>query len=443
MFRLSMQAAGQAAIGLHGTLYSAPQRQAQWSWAGCAAAQIEEVLTLSLKGPGIETLLNQIEALLAQARCGESEVQLVLQRSETSLTLTSPLLDGWLELLGGGTHDRARGFQGAALHLTRANHWDAAAAARPLSNANGARVCTGLRVYNHCDSDAGHQNYVDLAADDLDGAQPAPAVFSLDLGETPQRRVTEVFLAAGVGFSAQPAHTLEAELGAPGAGVTSSVVADAAASNQAARQMGWTGSAARPLVSWDLDAAARAYGAGQALRPVLRLRQSLAQTTYLRWKVTNAVSGALWMQTHAVQAAAGHCLLPMPAVHLPGPLANGLAAAAVRLELWGEAPLDGAAALDLDFVHLLPAAEWTHVRSLGGTPQGSRLVLDGRTGRVFSQSAAGEQDSASHVLVGRPLRLQPGRPNRVYVLFECAGGAAEPLQSLDVQLFSGGRWQCA
>jgi hypothetical protein len=433
MKRLALLAGAETLIGLHGADYSDPQREAQVDWQSGAGETVSEVITLALKGGGQAALLTQIEAALSQAQSGGVPLSLYLERDDQSAALSSPILAGSLELAA-DLAERGRGYQGVRLRLKRRNAWDAPLTALPLSNANGTRLRSGLRLFNHCDQDGGHVNYADLAAADLPGCQPAPLLVRLLPGGSSPERLGRVLLACGM---APPA--LEGELAAPAAGLSTSLLADAGASNQAARRLSWSGATARLLLTWTLSSADLHGLAGTIVRPVLRLRQPAPAGAYLRWRLTCAPSGALWQQSALSALEQNHCLLPLTPFSVPGPAYLSGDPAALRLELWGAAAAGISASLDVDCLHLLPGGSFVQLEGAGGTAAGDTLVWDGCHGQVYSLNAAGEQDFSTHLLAGGRLYLLPNQANRLHLLFEGLDGAAAGLDERLVQVFSAER----
>lgn len=448
MYSLILERPPLPILSLHEPGLSHPSRQAEWHLAvqtAAPAGRVEEAITLELKGLGIQDWIYQLEACLALARAGLQPLTLCLTRAAREEPLRSRVWDGWIELLGNALVERGRGYQGLRLHLIRENGWDAPAGSLELTNQNGSAVYSGLTVFNHSDHDGGHQNFVDIQAADVGGTQPSPAVVTLSLGTTPIRCVTDILLAAGSNLTSAEGsfeHVLEAELAEVSAGCSASLLDDPQGSNQAARRVEWSSAQETRLLSWELDAPRLSFCAGRQFRPVLRLLQPAAGAVYLRWKIIGAANGALVEQTAQVQAASGHCLIACAASPLPPVSSYTGTCAPLRLELWAEAPASAARSLEIDFVQLLPAEQWAHLRSLGGVHQGSRLVLDGFVPKVYALNAQNQEEAATHSLSGQPLYLRPGQPNRVYCLFETSGGMPAS-QSLAMQIFCGGRWQTA
>ncbi len=443
MYKLSLRKIDGTGIVLHGPEPVEPVRGARIEAGPRPAGTnlVEEEIFIDLKGSTIRAWLYQLEKWLALARGRDEEIFLQIQAASREDPLTSRVLDGRIELLGHGTSDRMHGFQGLRLFLLRENNWNEPGNMLPLHNANGAGVWNGLAVLNHCDGTAGHQNYVDILPEDLPGSLPAPATLTLDLGPAPQRRLLDVIVAGGTDLRDSQgafAHVLEGELASPGSAAGQvQVLPSDDCSNGACCQVDWQGDEEARLLTWELDAARLGYAAGRAFRPVLRLNNAPATTTFLRWKLCE--NSAVLEQTAQTRVEAGSSMAVGPALNLPPVPSSAGSYGPLTLELWGESPDPAGRRLSLDFMQLLPTEQWAMLRAISGCSQAQQLVLDGPHGQVYSCDADGESRSTSHTLVGQPLYLHPGRPNRVYFLFETDAGM--PVNdSLRVRIAYGARY---
>ncbi|MEW6649213.1 MAG: hypothetical protein AB1453_03370 [Chloroflexota bacterium] len=427
-----------AAAGLEGAQLAGSRQAPRPDW-------VIETILLALKGGGVADWIHGLERRLTQARAGAGRVHLRLQIEQRDTPLNALLLDGWLESLDARADERERGFAGLRLNLLREREWSAPAAALPLTNANGTGVTGGLALFNHADSDSGHQNFADIHAAHLEGSQPAPLSLRLALGSTPNRVVTHVILAAGSDLwmeGASFAHALEGESGSPGAGcAASSLIADSGASGGFYRRLEWSAAGEAALLRWTVTALALSLARGRAFRPVLRLHNPPVAGIYLHWRMFNA-RGGLLDRGGEMRLVSSRWLQPTPSLCLPPLDLPGLDPAGLTLELWAVCDAPGSRVLDVDFVHLLPVEGWLELLPLGGTAQGSTLVVDGtrhlrrtafdalrqgqgdavQVGCTYSLDAGGAA-SASHALNGGGLRLLPGRNQRLYLLFETDTGA--------------------
>ncbi len=423
-------------IGLHGVTATAPVEGARFDRLSASEAapavrkdgRVEEVISIGLKGSGIIDWIRALEETLSIAREGRGEVTLQLETKAGAGLLTSPVYDGWIELQAGGTLDRNLGYQGLKLHLLRADWWAEAQRALKLQNQNGTDVWSGLTIYNHQDSTTGHQNFVDIKASELPGSLRMPASIRLDIGNGPARRIEDVIIAGAAGLWDEYgglSNVLEGETGYQGTGCTNqSNIGDGGASGGYYRRMEWTSTGEIQLWSWDLLPSRLGYLKGKAYRPVIRLH-NLATTAgiYLRWKLARRdLSGAI-EQSGQVRVNTGKRMLITPAVNLPLLQLGGGPYETVRLELWAECVTAGTKRLDVDFVQLLPAEEWLHLQSIGGTNEGYVLFVNGEKEQVYTMGRTQANSQAiSHVLTGRSIGLQPGKDSRIYFLFETDAG---------------------
>jgi hypothetical protein len=234
MKRLALLAGAETLIGLHGAEYSDPQREATGGLAVWGGENGQRGDHPGAQGGGQAALLTQIEAALSQAQSGGVPLSLYLERDDQSAALSSPF---WRAAGTGGGSGRTRARLSGRAPAPEAPQRLGRAADRPA-----AQQCQWYppaqrpAPVQHCDQDGGHVNYADLAAADLPGCQPAPLLVRLLPGGSSPERLGRVLLACGM---APPA--LEGELAAPAAGLSTSLLADAGASNQAARRLSWSG----------------------------------------------------------------------------------------------------------------------------------------------------------------------------------------------------------
>jgi hypothetical protein len=444
MYKLSLRTESGQALALHGPDAAEPVRGARMgpNSTETGEALARDKIFLDLKGSGLRDFLYDLENLLGLARSGSDPVFVQIQAATGDAPLSSRVLDGSVELLGNGTSDRAKNFQGLYLHLLRENNWNETPHSLELQNGNGVDVVDGLTVYNHCDSTAGHQNYVDVLAGDLAGALPAPATLFLDLGEDPVRNLQTVIVAGGTDLKDGATafdHVLEGESGAAkGDLTTNQVISSSSASHGSYRRIAWDATAETHLLYWSLASQQVTFAAGRAFRPVLRLHSLPGSANiYLRWKLAYPLGSTYLLQTGQFKLDPGHYLVAGPVISLPR--LGAFSYDALTLELWGECASAAGRQLDIDFIHLLPVEQWAYLRPTGYCQEGYTLILDGPNNQVYKLDTSSQLQSNSHLLIGQPLYLTPGKHNRVYVLFE-ASDAMPINDTLSVQIACGARF---
>ncbi len=430
---------------LHGGLTSPPVAGARRQDHPLSAGDglVEEVIELALHGEGIDALLKDLEEIILLSQSRIKEAYLYLQATPGAAMLSARIHAGRIELLGGGLNDRKRAVQIVRLRLARADCWEESSRALALSNQNGSQVWSGLTVLNHCDSTVGHQNFADAAPEEVRGSLPCPVQVRLVLPAGFASTLLDVFIASG--FDLKDAagafeHVLEGENGAPGSGCTgSSQQADAGCSGGYLARAEWTAPSEIELWKWTLSAAQLGYMRAGLFRPMMRLASLPAAGTYLRWRVCNPGGGEL-LRTAQTPLDPNRFLTPLPALRLPPDGMGGGAYQPLEIRLLAECAAAGTKSLEIDFIHLLPAGSFQHLRPLDGLEPGFTLVSDSREERVYAFQTGGGGQRLSHWLTGGPITLQPGRENRIYFLFETSAGAPIDAQA-QVMIHQKGRVQ--
>jgi len=401
---------------------------------------VEEIIDLECRGAGIWDFITDLEVRLTLARVGQTPFYLWMQTADRGQPVGARVEQSRLELLGGGTADRARGFQGLRLHLTRQNWLAQEAVPLPLYNPNGSGIIDGLTVHNHFD--AAHVNFVNVQAADIAGTQPAQAVLRLETGSSPARRLGRIVMAGGSSLwdaNGEFQHVLEGEDAVPGPDCSASqVLVDAGAGNAGYQNFQWTAVVEAHVLSWTLSEAQLAWLAGHGFRPAMRLHSLPPVGVRWRWKIVEPDSGAVLDQSPQHLLDAAKHLQVLPAV-FPPVRTSVTPYSAFRLEAWLEFTTAGTKQIDLDFVQLLPLENFALCEPLGGLAQGQRLVLDWINNQFYSENETSGEKLVTHRVSGAPLVLRPGCNHRIYVLYETEAGF--PIdQSVKLRLFHGARW---
>ncbi len=438
MFSLSILLPESPAFVLHPPAPQPPLDGLRWleQRPGRTEDEVIECAQIGLRGPALREWLEALQAALSAVR--RTPFALLERRpGPGDPSLYTALRDGWLEAEP-LNQSLTRAAYTLRLYLRRARFWRTAAAALPLTNANGSRLPTGLTFYNHQDAHPAHQNYAEIAAADLRGGLPAP--LSLRLLQPAGQTLQQVIVAAGsrLNWGGEAfAHALEGEQAAPAADCTASaLISDSSASGAAYRRVQWTRPDSAALLRWTLSPTLLGFGGGRLFRPVLRLASLPPAGLYLRWRLLDQAGRPL-EESPAVILQPQQYLQTGAAVNLPPRWLPQISPAALLLELRAESRDSALKTLDVDFLHLLPAEEgWLHLQALNGAAQ-AELWLDGENQLVYTRTPGGET-GFTYTLSGGPLTLQPGSDHRLYLLWETAAGM--PIDSqLEVQAFYAAR----
>ncbi len=420
-------------VVLTGSGTQAPFAAVSFPRQGAPGESVEDYLDLGLEGSpaalgeglaALERWLDEARTEARQSARGDAGpgVRLYLKEVEEETSLSSPVLDGWVEKLKGQRSGRSLAVR---LHLTRLNYWeDTFETALPLSNLHGTGQTT-LSVDNH--QDGSHCNWVDVCPDPLNGDLPLPVILRLEntfagaaLGvvHVYHQRLLDASPEAFPGW-------LEGEAASGGTPIT-----DAGASAGAFNRLAWNGSSEAALCSWTLSSTALYLAAGRFFQPVLRFHAAPPEGTRLRVQILDG-SYPLWEGAPAWIRPGDHWQI-LPAVQVPPQQVVVDPMKPLTLSLSAQIKEDGAHTLDLDALQLAPLDGWRRLLPLaGGLAQGSAVTDDNRSGVVYL-STPGSQ--AGYSGAGPTLTLMPGANSRLFFFQSGLDGQAEIGRTLNVRL---------
>jgi hypothetical protein len=128
--------------------------------------------------------LNYVERLLVAARLRQlsglgNRVYLKYQPINDTTMWRSEVMEGSLRLGERAMTTFGQAVIEATITITRAPWWEGDETSVPLSNGNGSDNTSGLTIYNHDDADTGHDNWVQIAANEIEGVLPTPVKVTL------------------------------------------------------------------------------------------------------------------------------------------------------------------------------------------------------------------------------------------------------------------------
>ena len=281
----------------------------------------------------------------------------------------------------------------------------------PLSNGAGSNVTAGLALYNHDDGAAGHDNWVQIAADQVTGVLPAGCQVRLTNAVGAARTYSKIYLALNA-FSdpGNFTHILEGESRASGG----TIVSDATAYSNGQALNFTIGSGITPGTAafvWTLPAATLQDAAGRPFRLLARFVGGSGTTTaYAEVRAANGTS-VLWRGDTVAMPDLYGGLLDFGVVPLP-PGGYSTAYGALTLAL----TFTGVALRYLDFIQLTPMDAFTMIECVAPCANGETVVADSIENRQYIVSGSAELSYAS--ASGGELLLHPGAINRLLVLQE-------------------------
>jgi hypothetical protein len=346
--------------------------------------------------------------------------------------------DDWYraQLMGGTLNefdlDRAlySGHMDAVLSYERENGFDGAEAQIPLSNTNAANNTSGLTVYNANDAYGTapnkRYNWVNVPGASLAGDLPGKA--RVEIANTGAVEVGDIWMAQNVYSNPLTfAHVLEGETSTLGVLESGAYSTHSGAQG---RQLNWSGTSLTKCFSWPLSTALLNAARGSNMRVMIKWNtppsEAFAQLT---------ISGgldALW--TSPLVLLPPWDLAELATVHLPPYLirVGDLYPLALNLYLRStSAPTNGCT---VDFVQLSPVDGFRHYQHWSySLPATTSLVDDGINDELYVQYPDGRLGSFTGI--GEPLRLWPGRDQRLIFLAMSASGICDVTRTLSIKLY--------
>lgn len=387
----------------------------------------------NLTPAGISAIVQSLEAMMLQAerrqkRQKGQRVYVEFQPHGSGEWWRSELLTGRVEL--GENTLAALWWQGRAfinISWTRRFYWERSTeVAVPLSNSSGSNVTAGLTVSNH--SDGGHENFVNIDGDDIDGVMPAPMRLELTNTYNNASRAYNIYVVQNVNSNPLTfPHILEAEAATTG-GTT---VANVAYSNGSAKTLSWAGSAETELLRWTLSSSLLQLAAGNTFR-MLAFLPTISFPTWVKWRVKFELTTIYESAEVLVDTLFG--IQDWGVLRLPPYMVDASNPYPLTLHLYGRAPA-GSGGMTLDFLQLSSTDGYRLLAPRGyGMQYTQRVVDDGMLGVVSSDFGVGGQEMGYYLGYGEML-LQPGQDQRLSFLANNSTGGVTIDRTLSVKAF--------
>lgn len=287
-----------------------------------------------------------------------------------------------------------------------------------LANA-GAKTSSALTI--EARGDAGHYPYAIIdGPNDVGGTDNALIRFALARSSAGSN-TTKIFMGLGAyqNFTNFP-HILEGEDAS--SGVTLTPTANANCSN--GKYAAITGITATDCVAakWTLTSNQAIACAGQRYRVLARFHNSPPSSSYASVAVYPS-GGVTAAQTGPSIALTTERLQDLGDIYLPPwlPMEDALDGCDIGILAHHTG---GGGTLDLDFIAIMPTDFWCVYKTFGGGLANTDLLVDDGAKRfAWHQTAAGLK-SGIFQREGAPLRLVPGRTQRIYIYAVLADGTA-------------------
>ena len=399
---------------------------------GVRAATIAETLQIYITGSSgaqVQTRLAALERLLLavtnRALTGVGpRVYLQLQLDSDAQTWRTELVDARLEPVEQALRLWPNNVASFQFFILRESFWEGALTQLPLTNGNGTNNTSGLTIWNHDDSGAGHDNYVQIAAASVAGTIPAPVMVELTNSTGSAQTYETIWMATNAFCDpANLTHSLEAE-SIVVSGNYDSIGSNADSSNGQYVVKSISGTYRQ---FFDLSAALLADTMGHDFHLLARFRN--AGTMYVR--------PSIWDASGAVQLRAGdeteftittNQLVDLGVLPFP-PGGYGTAYGAQRLSLYYRPT--GTISVQLDSFLLFPAIAFRRLTPIGSVANGAKITDDPIEDRAYL--TASSVDTPAVVRRSSPVMVWPNTLQRIYFAWGISAHTAPIDQTFTVK----------
>lgn len=335
------------------------------------------------------------------------KIYLQIQVDGESDTWRSEIISGRLVLDDHGLDMWANIKVKLSLHITRRYYWEGSEVELELSTSNASAATGGQTIYNYDDSGTGHDNWVEIADDQVEGTLPAPVKVTLQNTTGSAAAYWNFYLS--VNAYADPGnfvHILEGEDAASGA---TSTDADAGCSNGYKATKSWSGDSS---LTWTLTAAQLQRTNGRFFRVLARF-EDIGGPFYATLQVRDNLVGSL------ILFEGDEVLIDTPVAELkelgsvPLPPSNAVGVSWASAVLYLKLRASASTTFELDFLQLTPTDSYIHCIQLGySVPDDGIITIDS------IDEAVHYAGNPIYTPIGLPLLLYPGRTQRIIVLID-------------------------
>jgi len=306
--------------------------------------------------------------------------------------------------------------------VERAPYWESEEpVVLELTNRGGADQ-SSANIVNHQDADATDDLYMEIAADQVTGVLPTPAI--IEYTNTVNDAVLVDHLAIGH-FAASGANEPPA---ASSLILEGSGTVDANCSGGEYDDPSWVDDAENQLLSWTLASGAfrqRNY------KMITRLRDVTAYTD-LWLKVKLLAGSTVLTETRWYLVTAGKELAVIGTLQIP-PFRFGthIDLGNLTVALY-EKRAAGAGSINLDYLAAIPQDSWRKYDAIVGLAYNETLLDNPVEATLVSKYGASSYKITHKIEEGDPIMLQPGVKNVLYFLHDTTTGTAQIARTANV-----------
>lgn len=387
---------------------------------------VSETARIAFKDSSVANVLatiRNLEILLARARAWEENqlgaaVYIKLQLSASETLMRSPLkTEERSDSCGVVEYDKQALHIGiidarfeVTLSFTRADYWEADSETELalLNGSVGGKATGGITVYNHDDADANHDNYVEIAGADVGGVADAACRILMTNSYNNAAKDTKIIIGHNAYKGTDwPVPVLEGE----DASGTITPTVDAQSSAGSFGAFTTAESTEQAAYGWSLPAATLNKLAGHRYRVFMRGGlTSIYAHVHVLYGSTVLAETAEVLGTSDDMNDLGEIELPP---YLPGH--TDFLALSLTLNL----RKSGGFTCLCDALFFVPTTSYRELRAVGaGLPYQGRVIDDGVLDELYCDSITDTDQIGLFVANGDPIRLVPGRDQRLVFLFQ-------------------------
>ncbi len=306
----------------------------------------------------------------------------------------------------------------------------------PLTNGNGTNNTAGLVIFN-CGDNAGaspnhHDNYVEIAAADVLGDMQGPTRLEV-LNSYATSRLYTLWIGQNWTDPDNMSHILEGESSTIGTETDDTT----GCSNGHFMRKALASGAEADLFTWALTDSFLDACKGGLFKILARFHGNAPTNVKFRIKLEFAVTN-IWQTGQAtIDASRALQIRELFTFRLPPWLLGQTNLSALTMTLTGQQSSGSSVNVDLDFLQITPLDGWRMLECAGyGVVQNSRMIDDGVNENAYIDDGAGDNKAGILVGYGNPIKLYPGKKQRLYFLMHSwAGNTAEIARTISLKLF--------
>lgn len=375
-----------------------------------------ELLPYAGNTSALQIIVNGIERLIDYAKQRQKSrvgprVYLQLQVDGESNAYRSEILHGRFEPAEESLSVWGNYQFPAKLYITRRYFWEGALTELQLSTSNSSAATGGKTIYNHDDSDAGNDNWVQIAAAQVGGAIPAPLRLTMQNNSGAAQDYRNIYMA--VNAYSDPAnftHIVEGESVVSGYG-TSTSLSTCSGGAYVARTL----SVGTNEMHWSISSTILQDTQGRDFRIIMRLVSQPASTVYVTANIYDK-DGLIPLATgdEVKITSSSNALIDLGVLPLP-PGGYNTTFGAVRLVLTLRTA--GTPTMSIDYFQLTPTDSFRRLYQRGYSAGANSFIIDdGIEGYTVLQESS--VDYPIYTVYDAPLMVFPNRLQRIIILHD-------------------------